>query len=75
MVQVASTGLWNYPPYPMAVLVKKLPKGHLRAAAIVAHAQGRPDRATNTLREALAVAQALHLVSEQKDIEVVLQAG
>jgi hypothetical protein len=57
------------------LFIKKLPKGHLRAAAIVAHAQGRPDRATNALQEALAIAQALHLVSEQKDIEAVLQAG
>lgn len=46
---------------------------YLRAVAILARAQGQNDRATTALQEALAFARALHLISEQKDIEAALR--
>lgn len=48
---------------------------YLRAQAVLVRAQGQNDRATIALREALSIAQSLHLVGEQRDIEAALQTG
>lgn len=48
---------------------------YLRAVAVLAHAQGQTDQAMVALREALSIAQALHLAGEQKAIEVALKTG
>jgi DNA-binding SARP family transcriptional activator len=47
---------------------------YLHAVAVLAHTQGRNDSAIAALQEALALAQALQLESEQKEIEAALQA-
>jgi tetratricopeptide (TPR) repeat protein len=46
---------------------------YLRAVALLARAQGQNERATTALQEALAIARAVHLISEEKDIEAALK--